>query len=199
MSGGFTMNPLTLGMILCSDLEAGRSPMVDGFTLWLSHWVCTEEEVVAYSKLLTRLNTFPFIAVMERDRDRIMDAEEQRDEFASYTNQTLSFNSGPSVLEVLVALARKLNDIIGYETSSPERWFWYMIYSLGLQSFRDDRCDNEALNDIRVILNRFVNRDYDSDGDGGCCYFPCGKDLRKVDIWYQWMWYLNSLEEFKGE
>lgn len=171
--------------------------MVDGFVLWLSHWVCTDDEISDYSMLLNDLNSFPFIYILERDRDRLVDAEEQRCEFADFLNcHDLSFSSGPSILEVLVALARKLDMSIGYESSSPRRWFHYMIRSLGLLGFR-----NEGYNadDVRAILYMFVNRDYGSDGDGGCCYYPCGLDLREVDIWYQWMYYLNSLEEFKGE
>lgn len=168
---------------------------MDGYLLWLSNFVCSDEEIANYSSLLNCLYSFRFDAVMPRDEDRIIDAVQQRKDFLrDYPNMVLNFDNGPSILEVLVALSRKLDDLVGYSTSCPERWFWYMIYSLGLVDFNNDNFDEiEAMR----ILENFVNRRYQPDGRGGCCYYPSGRDLRDVDIWYQWMWYLNSLDDFK--
>ena len=170
---------------------------MDGYLLWLSNFVCSDEEIAKYSSLLNCLYSYNFSAMMSRDEDRIIDAEQQRRDFLrDYPNIVLNFDNGPTILEVLVALARKLDDLVGYSESCPERWFWYMIRSLGLLSY-----DNRNFNEVEVlrILERFVERRYQPDGEGGCCYFPSGRDLRDVDIWYQWMWYLNSLDEFQEE
>lgn len=167
---------------------------MDGYLLWLLHQVCTDEEISSYSMLLSDLHSFPFIALMQRDKDRIEDAEQQRKDFLSDSNiASVDISVGPSVLEVLVALARKLDQLIGYETSSPARWFWYMIKSLNLLNFKNEGYDR---NEVNLRIMAFLNREYEPDGNGGCCYFPCEKDLRKVDIWYQWMWYLANLAEF---
>ena len=171
---------------------------MDGFTLWLMQFVASDHDISAYTRLFSELQSIPFVAVMPRDNDRIGDAELQRMEFMNEAGISLpvDISSGPSVLEVLVALARKLDDLIGYPESSPERWFWYMLSSIGLVGYEDHGFVKEAVDEM---VRRFLNREYAPDGKGGCCYFPCGKDLREVDIWYQWMWFLNSLEEFKTE
>lgn len=168
---------------------------MDGYLLWLSNFVCSDEEIAKYSMLLNCLYSTSFLVVLPRDEDRIIDAEQQRRDFLrEYPNMVLNFDNGPSILEVLVALARKLDDLIGYEESCPERWFWYMIFSLGLVKYTNDNFDEIEV--LRVSEN-FVMRRYQPDGRGGCCYYPSGRDARDVDIWYQWMYYLNNLEEFK--
>lgn len=171
---------------------------MDEFMLWLLEFVATEHDILAYSSLFNELQSTPFVAVLKRDNDRVGDADLQRIE---YMNEVAVFDSidiseGPSVLEVLVALARKLDDLIGYPSSSPQRWFWYMIASLGLEDFENSRFDQTSVDDI---LQKFLRREYSPDGKGGCCFFPCGKDMREIDIWYQWMYYLNSLDEFKED
>lgn len=167
---------------------------MDGYLLWLLHQVCTDEEISSYSMLLSDLHSFPFVATLPRDKDRIEDAEQQRRDFLTEFNMaSVDISVGPSVLEVLVALARKLDELIGYETSSPARWFWYMLRSLNLLEFKNEGYDR---NEVNLRLIAFMRREYEPDGNGGCCYFPCEKDLRNVDIWYQWMWYLSSLTEF---
>ena len=168
---------------------------MDGYLLWLSNFVCSDEEIANYSNLLNCLYSFCFKAIIPRDEDRIIDAIQQRRDFIrDYPNMNLNIDNDPSILEVLVALARKLDDLVGYSESCPERWFWYMIKSLGLIEYTNENYDEV---DVLRVLERFINRRYQPDGEGGCCYFPSGIDLRDVDIWYQWMWYLNSLEEFK--
>lgn len=171
---------------------------MDGFMLWLLAFVATEHDISAYSLLFNELQSTPFVAVLKRDSDRIGDADLQRIEFMNDVPvfDSIDISEGPSVLEVLVALARKLDDLIGYDTSSPNRWFWYMISSMGLENFEDSGFDKEL---VDKILQRFLRREYCADGRGGCCYYPCGKDMREIDIWYQWMYYLNSLDEFKED
>ena len=166
--------------------------------LWLLQFVADEHDIAAYSMIFNELHSFPFVAVMKRDSDRIGDADLQRIEFMNDVQlySSIDISEGPSILEVLVALARKLDELIGYPESSPYRWFWYMLDSMGLRYFEDSRFDKEQ---VDIIIDRFLNRKYYADGRGGCCYFPCGKDMREIDIWYQWMYYLNSLDEFKED
>lgn len=169
---------------------------MNGYLLWVASFVSSEDEMNSYSDLFAMLNSFCFVALIHHDEDRILDAEEMRREFVSeLPNEVAEFPSGPSVMEVLVALARRLDNVVGYESSSPARWFWWMIDSLGMANFKNGTFKQS---DGLTILYNFVMRKFEPDGRGSTCYFPCGKDLRDVDIWYQWMYYLNSLEEFKG-
>lgn len=162
------------------------------YLLWMTNLVCSEGEYDDYAELFAMLNSFRFVSVIEHDGDRIADAEEMRQEYLSMSGDTMEFPLSPSILEVLVALARRLDSIIGYSSSSPNRWFWYMIKSLGLLDFKNNNFDYPVAVDI---LSRFISREFASDGRGSTCYYPCEVDFRKVDIWYQWMRYLNSIYE----
>lgn len=165
------------------------------YLLWMTKFVCSEGEIDKYARLFEALHSFVFVPVMAHDQDRIGDAEEMRREFLSEGN-TQEFPLSPSVLEVMIALARRLDSIIGYDTSSPRRWFWHMIYSLGLIKFTDENFDENA---IVTIVSAFLAREYSPNGRGSLCYYPCERDLRDVDIWYQWMYYLGSLKEFQED
>ena len=44
------------------------------------------------------------------------------------------------------------------------------------------------------VINRFLNREYESNGKGGLFTINnCDEDLRNVEIWYQLCWYLDSI------
>ena len=43
------------------------------------------------------------------------------------------------------------------------------------------------------VIKRFLDRDYEPNGKGGLFTIKnCRQDLRKVEIWYQLCWYLDS-------
>jgi hypothetical protein len=102
-----------------------------------------------------------------------------------------------SVLEVLIALANRMDD----QLYSPEMglrssvWFWGFIKNLDLDSYSDEVIfDSDIMGEINRSLDIFLNRKYDSRGRGGI--FPLrkkvSKDLRKVELWYQMMYYLDE-------
>ena len=71
------------------------------------------------------------------------------------------------------------------------QWFWGMVVNMGLGSMKDSRYDAE---EAEFIIRRFVDRKYDPDGRGGLFRLrDCNCDLRKVEIWYQLCWYLDSI------
>ena len=46
----------------------------------------------------------------------------------------------------------------------------------------------------RAILERFLRREYEPDGRGGLFTIKSGRhDMRKIEIWYQMMWYLDEI------
>ena len=71
-----------------------------------------------------------------------------------------------------------------------KQWFWGMVTNLGLGSMTDDRFDRRFVDDV---VERFLDRRYEPDGTGGLFTVRnCRYDLRKVEIWYQVCWYLDS-------
>ena len=80
------------------------------------------------------------------------------------------------------------DDTVGNRTG---QWFWNMIVSLGLGSMSDSRYNER---EVDRILDIFLNRTYEANGRGGLFTIEdCTYDLRAVDIWYQMMWYLNTI------
>ena len=178
----------------------------DAYFNWMYQLVCTRRytEGRSYQYLMSYLHHIDFIALMERDLNRIEDGINLRYRFGYETHvdnnriATYLDDRPCSVLEMMIALAIRceetMNDPdIGDRT---DRWFWEMIYSLGIQDFYDYRFDKI---EVGYILNKFLNREYERNGRGGLFTIEnCKRDLRDVEIWYQMGWHLNELIE-KGE
>ena len=100
-----------------------------------------------------------------------------------------------SVLEVLVALAKRINDYtydLNPRHDNTNKWFFEMLDNLKLTIFKGDhisRIDDVA---IDYILETLMDRTYDYNGNGSL--FPLKKrarqDMSEVEIWYQLMAYL---------
>jgi hypothetical protein len=107
-----------------------------------------------------------------------------------------------SVLEVLIALSQRINDMmydLKDQSNKAPRWFNEMIKNLGLDKFTDDSSRGERLREmdetkIDDILETLMDRTYDFHGRGGL--FPLKRTPRKhqagVEIWYQMMDYLDE-------
>lgn len=122
---------------------------------------------------------------IDLDENRALDGLRLRDLFGIHIS-----NKPCSVLEMMVALAIKEDNIMGYyisEECGPDTWFWEMMNQLGVNRKTTDRDINEA---VDIVLNR----EYDYYGHGGLFYVPePRKDLRKVDLWYQMQWHLAQV------
>ena len=94
---------------------------------------------------------------------------------------------------MMVALAFKVeeqfmdDDDYGNRTG---QWFWNMIASLGLGTMNDNDFDEGY---VRRVIYRFLDREYESNGKGGLFTIEnCRCDLRDMEIWSQFMWYLDD-------
>lgn len=152
----------------------------------------------SYRRLLRLLHETEFCAVLAMDENRASDGMELRRQFALENGLEVSFVedalSGPcSVLEMMAALAQRCEVHI---TDDPEmgnrtgKWFFGMLKSLGLSGMDDAHFDKLSASDI---LKRFLKRDYAPDGRGGL-FTVCsgGRDMRRIEIWYQMMRYLSE-------
>lgn len=160
------------------------------------NWLCAKVVHVevptpslTYWNLLRKLHDTEFIWLLSGDDNRVEDGLELRREFLALSHlehDTFWDNLGCSVLEMLIAFARRLE----FETDQPlDNWFWQMLQNLGVADLNDAM--QLTSENIDEILHQFVWRTYRADGFGGL--FPLRNpehDQRKVEIWYQFCEYM---------
>ena len=166
---------------------------------WIFGLVCGKRYAknLSYRKLLMHMHKTEFIYFIPKDANRLEDGLDLRYRFtlAIDDNYALEYLDDPcSVLEMMVALAIRCEENIMDDPNVGDRtgqWFWGMVVNLGLGSMTDDMFDKQIVDDI---LYRFLYREYEPNGEGGLFTIKdCEKDLRKVEIWYQLCWYLDSI------
>ena len=166
---------------------------------WMYKMMC-DGETKKYYELFRFLHRTKFRYSVAMDENREIDGECLRHRFADecmYSHEKIVEsigNSQCSVLEMLIALSVRCEEQIMFDPElgdHPERWFWKMIENLGLIEMDDRHFDEDYVNDI---VQRFLDRRYKSNGDGGLFTVNnCKYDMRKAEIWYQLNWYLSNL------
>ena len=153
----------------------------------------------SYQKLFSRLYDTEFIYTIPMDGNRAEDGIDLRYRFGHEQNYDdyiiASFlDDRPcSVLEMMIALSIRCeehlmdNPDIGNRTG---QWFWEMLGSLGLDDMTDICYDRRY---VDRVLDRFLERDYEPNGEGGLFVVNNGRDMRATEIWYQMNYYLSEL------
>ena len=167
---------------------------------WLYDLVCKGRfnSRTSYRKLLSHLHNKTFRWVIDMDENRASDGLDLRYRFAceytSVANADKYIDGSCSVLEMIIALALTCEEsymddgAIGNRT---QQWFWRMLKNLGLSTMHDWQYDERY---VEEIIERFLDRDYEPDGVGGLFAIRnCEYDLRTVEIWHQFCWYLDSI------
>ncbi len=146
-----------------------------------------------YQKLLWKLFTTEFTWIVDYDSNRAKDGLYLRYLFSRIIDEDFDMEIGCTLLEMMIALARRCDDDIMYDAELGDRsgyWFWVMLENLGLD-LDDDFGYNEY--SVNRIIDILLNRKYRRNGHGGL--FPCDEnetDFRKMDIWWQLNSYLNE-------
>lgn len=149
-----------------------------------------------YTNLLRKLFMTEFEWIIPDDENRAVDGVSMRQEFTAQTGIVMILPDTCSVLEMLIALARRINDITYEVERGPFTyyWFWTMIRNLGIAEMDDIHYDEGM---VTIVLHDWMNRLYSPNGRGSLFYIPgCESDVRSVDIWCASNWYLTTL---KGE
>lgn len=171
---------------------------------WLFNTVKDKEgwKLTTHKKLLCRLHRTPFLVQDPNDQPRENDGIDLRWRFAwecGHVGDELiyidNFNDERcSILEMMVSLALRADENF-YKTNNDETTvaflFWNMIKNMGLLNETDNVYDDEM---VVYKLDKFNNRMYDINGDGGLFMFPHNhtEDFRNVDIWTQLCWWVNE-------
>lgn len=175
----------------------------DEYFEWMYQMVSNDEyNHLSYRKLLCYLHDVEFTYILENDGNRAQDGIDFRYRFGyevGYSREEISEyldTRSCSVFEMMVAMAFDAEEHIMDDDSYGNRtgqWFWAMIVSLGLGSM-DDRHFNK--HSVDRAMDIFLNRQYEYDGKGGLFTVKNPPaDMRGVEIWYQFMWYLNDILE----
>ena len=150
----------------------------------------------SYDKLLRKLGDVQFHYILPMDENRESDGIELRTDYEDKYGDSGMNNTPCTVLEMMIALAVRCEVHIMNKPELGDRtgkWFWDMIYSLGLYNMYDQNFDPDEVEDI---LEKFMDRQYEPNGRGGL--FIVDKyaqyDLRTIEIWYQLNWYLEDIE-----
>lgn len=161
----------------------------------------TIQEYKSYRKLLYRLYETEFIYIIDMDGNRAEDGIDLRYRFGyecghpDYLIASYLDNEPCSVLEMLVALDIRCEEHITFDPDMGDevfgRWFWVMIENLDLSCMTDEDFDPIYTD---KIIDIFLNREYSRNGVGGLFVINnCEYDLRSIEIWYQMMWYLDTV------
>jgi hypothetical protein len=168
---------------------------------WLTSQIgIREDNPSSYDGLFQRMHETEFLWIVSRDDNRVADGLEIRKEFldsAIHRIQKMSvlesfMETGVSVLEVLIALSRRVRFLAGGDTLF---WTWQLIENLGL-NHASDPLTNSKSEKVDEILDTLIWRTYSYDGRGG--FFPLNEpreDQTKIEIWNQMNAYVNEIVE----
>lgn len=185
----------------------GRETLKEEYFSWLYKQIGKQRR--SYVKLCKELHEKKFRWTIHNDDNRCEDGLALRDIFAEENNLDEThlevkyfFKADCSVFELLVALAKRIDDLmydLEHQENHASRWFREMLENLRLSRFTDDTFRDTFLDpvseaSVNEILEVFMDRQYGFDGRGGL--FPLKKrppeDQSEVEIWYQLMRYLDE-------
>ena len=157
----------------------------------------------SYWLLSKDLHSIDFTWSIELDENRNADGKSLREDyfydcdFPSEEFDEILYRENASVLEVLVALARRMD----FEMSDPDDptdktadFFFEMLENLGLDQYDDENYyDLGGESEVCHVIDIWLRRAYKPDGRGGLFPLACpDDDQRDIQIWYQMMAYLEE-------
>ncbi len=156
-----------------------------------------------YHNLMRVLHSRDFYSVIPHDDNRAADGKSLRSQFSSKTGLVdMDFLYGPcSVLEMMVALAIRIENDLLYDCEKPDRtnvWFYDMIKHLGLSKCTDENWDEDCLEMAHHAIDILLERTYRKDGKGGGL-FPIRlpkRDQTRLQIWEQLHAYLLDSKNY---
>lgn len=181
-----------------------RDELEERYFEWLYDLVYGDNKYsrLSYRKLSIFLYNTEFTYLIDLDENRAQDGIDFRYRFGiekGYSRDIIRRYLGDkscNVFEMMVALAFKAEEQImdDYEYGNRTgQWFWNMIVSLGLGAMNDTNFDEDY---VYSVISRFLDRRYCPNGRGGLFTIEnCRCDLRDIEIWSQFMWYLDDIIE----
>jgi hypothetical protein len=177
-----------------------RDELIDQYFDWMYQLVVDDRySNKSYRKLFVRLYDTEFTYTIPMDGNRAEDGIDLRYRFGReqlYSDAMVAscLDDRPcSILEMMIALAIRCEEHIMDDPDAGDRtgqWFWSMLVSLGLGSMDDRKFDRYF---VDQTLERFLERGYGRNGEGGLFTVDNGRDMRNTEIWYQMNYYLREI------
>ena len=146
-----------------------------------------------YQRLLWKLFSTEFTWTVPYDENRAKDGLYLRHIFSQELDVDFDMDCACTVLEMMLALARRCEDQLTYDPRLGDRtsyWFWAMLENSGL-----DICDDFGYieGSVQRILCVVLERRYGCKGEGGLFYArKTTHDFRDIDLWWQLNLWLNE-------
>lgn len=158
---------------------------------YLVDMICDKKHhKVDYIPLLDSLFGMKFIAIIDRDNNRISDGDALRKEFLNSEGIDESYlfefdDMDVSVLEVLIGIAKRIEYQVqnGMDIDRTNEQFWMLLRNLDIEKYTS--ANYKPVN-IREKVNVWMKRKFEKNGFGSI--FPlqnCDEDQRKCEIWVQ--------------
>lgn len=167
-------------------------------------WLVERIKGKYYEELLEKLYSLPFV-VDEHDRDhsRMVDGAKLREDYKKSNRRLVASGrvafprEACTFLEMLIALAYRLDDDVMYEVKFGDRtvdWFWIFIENMQMSDATNEHWN---LHWDRYVTNRYrkiMKHTYGRDGSGGMFIVKerPDDDMRDIDIWRQMMWWCSE-------
>lgn len=172
--------------------------LAEVYFAWLYHRMLGERVENGYWCLMHHLFNIRFYWLIPNDDNRGEDGKAFRDIFSleKFGTYLVWYSKDCSVFEMLCGLAEAMEDVLEnpYRPSTSGQWLILLITNLGLEDCTDDKFDKFKAKLVDQRINVLLERKYNSNGCGGL--FPLlgtrAKDQRKVEIWYQFMKYIDE-------
>ena len=174
--------------------------LIDRYFDWMYQLVVDDRySKQSYRKLFFKLHGTEFTYTIPMDGNRAEDGIDLRYRFGRehlYSDAMVAscLDDRPcSILEMMIALSIRCEEHIMDDPDVGDRtgqWFWSMLVSLGLGSMEDQKFDRYFVDET---LERFLNRGYERNGEGGLFTVNNGRDMRRTEIWYQMNYYLSEI------
>lgn len=162
-----------------------RSDLVEEYKDWLFDIIRFDDYCDRYERLLLYLSGRQFTWMVDHDENRAEDGFALRWKFSDVNFWTGRLPSRCSVLEMMIALSMRCEDVV-YDPEEGDRvalWFWKMIKNLGLFGMDNAHFDKNC---CREIVDDLLERQYGRNGEGGLFRTSNPRiNMRKSEIWYQ--------------
>jgi hypothetical protein len=172
-------------------------PLDEMYLKWLYRFIANpryKHHTKTHWVLAKLLFTTEFTWTIPNDDNRAEDGKDLRWQFVQelelYWVDEYWFQEGCSMLEMLIALAKRLE----FESDRTLKdWFWELIRNTGIPYATDILYakDSDLADHVRACMSTVIHRTYAPDGRGGL--FPqksTTRDQRDVELWYQLSEYL---------